>query len=115
MSGCRWRDSGNCACLAISVTVPPVGSGGKQVAERLRWHWGSRAASLTCRRRCDLKPLGRVDYVPCVYKLRRVAILRATAFSGVAVALSLTAVPDAHAAVAVTAGAPIRGLDVSAH
>jgi lysozyme len=38
-----------------------------------------------------------------------------TALSGVAVALSLTAVPDAHASVAVAVAAPIRGLDVSAH
>lgn len=37
------------------------------------------------------------------------------AFGGVAVALSLTAVPDAYASVAVAVAAPIRGLDVSAH
>ncbi|HEX3516307.1 MAG TPA: GH25 family lysozyme [Trebonia sp.] len=42
-------------------------------------------------------------------------ILRAAAIGGAAVTLSLAAVPGARAAVAETAGAPVRGMDISAY
>jgi lysozyme len=47
--------------------------------------------------------------------LRRVTISRAAVIGGVAVAVSLAAVPGARAAVARQAGAPVRGLDISAY
>jgi GH25 family lysozyme M1 (1,4-beta-N-acetylmuramidase) len=47
--------------------------------------------------------------------LRRVTIPRAAAIGGVAVALSLAVVPGTRAAATETAGAPVRGMDISAY
>jgi GH25 family lysozyme M1 (1,4-beta-N-acetylmuramidase) len=62
-----------------------------------------------------LKLLDCSDYVPHVKTLLRVTILRAAAAGGVAVALSLAAVPFASTEVAQAAGEPVRGLDISAY
>jgi GH25 family lysozyme M1 (1,4-beta-N-acetylmuramidase) len=48
-------------------------------------------------------------------KLLRVTILRAATVGGVAVALSLAAVPGIRTEVAKAAGEPVRGLDISAY
>jgi lysozyme len=62
-----------------------------------------------------LKLLDCIDYFPHVKTLLRVTILRVAAVGGVAVALSLAAVPGAHAEVAKAASEPVRGLDISAY
>ena len=48
-------------------------------------------------------------------RLLRVTTLRLVTVGGVAVALSLAALPGARATVAAAAGAPVRGVDVSAY
>jgi GH25 family lysozyme M1 (1,4-beta-N-acetylmuramidase) len=62
-----------------------------------------------------LEPSTSIDYVPCVSTLRKVTAARAVAIGGMAVALSLALGPGVHAAATERAGAPIRGLDISAY
>jgi len=62
-----------------------------------------------------LAALGHIDYFPCVELSLRVTILRVAAASGLAAALSLAVVPGGRPAAAVTAGQPVRGLDISAY
>lgn len=82
----------------------------------------SAATSPAYRRHADgaasallLEVIDSIDYVPCVRMLLRVTILRTATLSGVAVALSLAALPGASATVTEVAGRPVRGMDISAY
>ena len=62
-----------------------------------------------------LEVIDSIDYVPCMSRLLRVTTLRLAVIGGVAVTLSLAALPGARATVAETAGTPVRGVDISAY